>query len=61
MVYSLAVMNGGSRSTSKSTRSKASLCLGKKEARDHVGDKREELFLIVSTAKNVSGTKYKVP
>ena len=61
VVYSLAVMNGGGRSASKTTRSKASVCLGKKPVQGPAGGvKRDELYLIVSTAKNVSGSKYKV-
>ena len=65
VVYSLAMENGRGRSTSKSNRSKASVCLGKKPSSNQPrspegNEKREELFLVVSTAKNVSGSKYKV-
>ncbi len=42
---------------SKSTRSKASISLGKK---NQGNAKQDELFLVVSTAKNVTGSKYKV-
>ena len=59
VVYSLAVANGGVGS--RSHRARASLSLGKKTGGNPSGGRsREELFLIVSTAKNVSGTKYKV-
>ena len=65
VVYSLALENGSGRSTSKSNRSKGCVCLGTKPAPNHLRspegkEKREELFLIASTAKNVSGSKYKV-
>ena len=61
--YSLAVVSGGS--SGKSSRSRASICLGKKPVPPTAGStegesKKEELFLIVSTAKNVAGNKYKV-
>jgi len=57
VVYSLVVGKG---STSKSNKSKASLCLGKKIDKGPSGERREELYLTVSTAKNVTGNKYKV-
>lgn len=60
VVYTLAL--GGV--PSKSSRSRASLCLGKKPAprppNGRAGGGTEELYLIVSTAKNVEGYKYKV-
>lgn len=64
IVYSLAVAKGGI--SSRSSRSRAALSLGKKPVPmrstdvSGEGSKREELYLIVSTAKNVAGTKYKV-
>lgn len=58
VVYTLAVAAGGV--PSKSSRSRASLCLGKKPTPRHMGAGRDELYLIVSTAKNVEGSKYKV-
>ncbi len=46
---------------SKTTRSKASISLGKKaQGGGTNAAKQDELFLVVSTAKNVSGSKYKV-
>ena len=57
VIYALAVANGGV--ASKSTRSRASVSLGKKPAASS-GLGKEEVFIVVSTAKNVSGTKYKV-
>ena len=56
--------NGGA--ASRSSRSRAAVSLGKKAAprvsgsRGGEASSREELFFIVSTAKNVDGTKYKV-
>ena len=62
IVYTLALANGGA--PSRSSRARASICLGKKGAAPPSGAegsaKKEELFLIVSTAKNVPGNKYKV-
>lgn len=63
VVYSLALVSGGH--SGRSSRSRASICLGKKPVPSLAGSpegatKREELFLIVSTAKNVAGNKYKV-
>ena len=64
VVYSLAVANGGI--PSRSSRSRAALSLGKKPVPTRSADgpgegsKKEELYLIVSTAKNVAGAKYKV-
>ena len=67
VVYSLALANGGA--PSRSSRARASICLGKKpvpsaksssSASSEGTAKKEELFLIVSTAKNVAGNKYKV-
>ena len=66
VVYSLALANGGT--PSRSSRARASICLGKKPVPTQTGSsassegaaKKEELFLIVSTAKNVAGNKYKV-
>ena len=63
VVYALALANGGA--PSRSSRARASICLGKKPVLLPPGSpegtaRKEELFLIVSTAKNVSGNKYKV-
>ena len=66
VVYSLALANGGT--PNRSSRARASICLGKKpvpsqsssSASSQGSAKKEELFLIVSTAKNVAGNKYKV-
>lgn len=62
VVYTLALAAGSV--PSKSSRCRASLCLGKKPAprlpNGLVGAEREELYLIVSTTKNVEGSKYKV-
>ena len=70
VTYSLALAAGGGVS-SKSSRSKASVCLGKKpfskfpEGEEESsstgrGKGRDELYLTVSTIKNVEGTRYKV-
>ena len=59
MTYTLAVTNGGA--ASKGTRSRASLTLGKKSTGS--GSKKrkeEEMYMLVSTVKNVAGTSYKV-
>lgn len=53
--YTLAQANGGI--PGKGNKSRASLSIGKKTNSE---GKHEELFLIVSTVKNVLGTKYKV-
>ena len=62
VVYALAVAKGGA--PSRSSRARASICLGKKPAPGSSGEgqatKKDELYLIVSTAKNVAGNKYKV-
>lgn len=65
VVYALALANGGA--LSRSSRTRASISLGKKPisvqsglCADSEGSAKKELFLIVSTAKNVSGNKYKV-
>ena len=67
VAYSLALANGGT--PSRSSRARASICLGKKSVPSQASSsqtsskgtaKKEELFLIVSTAKNVAGNKYKV-
>ena len=65
IVYTLALANGGA--PSRSSRARASICLGKKGAGPSSSGsgaegsaKKEELYLIVSTAKNVPGNKYKV-
>lgn len=66
VVYALALAAGGV--PSKSSRSRASVCLAKKPvpktkevSTSALPDKRrEELYLIVSTTKNVEGSKYKV-
>ena len=63
IVYTLALANGGA--PNRSNRARASICLGKKAIPQKSGSsegtaKKEELFLIVSTAKNVAGNKYKV-
>ena len=62
VVYSLALALGGA--PSKSSRSRASLCLGTKPvpraSNGRTRVEREELYLIVSTTKNVEGSKYKV-
>ena len=71
VVYSLALAASASASTCKSSRSRASLCLGKKPApvrgvgsskEDSTGSQRsrDELYLMVSTAKKVQGYNYKV-
>lgn len=69
VVYSLAVANGGV--PCRSSRSRAALSLGKKPSGEprakggpssfaESGGKKEEIYLVVSTAKNVAGTKYRV-
>ncbi len=63
-IYSLALTSGGV--PSKSSRSRASLSLGKKPSAKSSTSKeapergKDELYLILSTAKNVEGAKYKV-
>lgn len=61
--YQLAVTNGGAQG--RSSRSRAAVSLGKKavpvaSGSRGEGNPREELYFIVSTAKNMAGTKYKV-
>ena len=58
LTYSLAVSNGSV--PSRSSRSRAAITLGKKPGPRGTGSNREEMYLMVSTAKNVAGTKYKV-
>ena len=63
VIYSLALASGGV--PSKSSRSRASVCLGKKSASkasfsSSENREKDELYVIVSTAKNVEGTRYKV-
>jgi len=51
--------NGGY--AGKSVRSKAALCLGRKEASKSklvCRDRKDQIFLLLTTAKNSSGTKY---
>lgn len=55
LVYSLAVSSGGM--SSRSSRSRAAITLGKKPG--PAGSGREEVYLIVSTTNNVAGSKYK--
>ena len=57
LTYSLAVSSGGV--PSRSSRSRAAITLGKKSGGG--GRRDEELYITVSTAKNVTGSKYKVP
>ena len=52
-VYTLAQTLGGNDCACKNKKSRASVSIGKR-------DKDDELFLTVSTVKNVSGMKYKV-
>jgi len=54
--YSLS--HGGD--AGKSTRSKAAICLGRKESRSKLvcQDKKDQIFLLLITAKNSNGTKY---
>ena len=56
VTYSLAVSSGGV--SSRSSRTRAAITVGKKPGPP--GGRREELYVIVSTAKNVAGSKYKV-
>lgn len=59
VTYTLALTSGGAGS--KGTRSRASLTLGKKPIGS--GPKKgkdEEMYMLVSTMKNVTGTSYKV-
>ena len=59
VTYTLAVTNGGA--SSKGTRSRASLTLGKKPTGSGPKKgKEEEMYMLVSTVKNVTGTSYKV-
>ena len=62
LIYSLAVSSGGA--SGRSSRSRAVITLGKKpgpagSSSGGNGGRREEMYLIVSTAKNVTGSKYK--
>lgn len=57
LTYSLAVSS--SSIPSRSSRSRAVITLGKKPGPAGSGARREEMFLIVSTAKNLAGSKYK--
>ena len=59
LIYSLAVGASG-----RSSRSRAAITLGKKpgpagSSSGGNGGRREEMYLIVSTTKNVTGSKYK--
>lgn len=66
VVYALALAAGGV--PSKSSRTRASVCLAKKpipkskevSTSAQSDRRRDELYLIVSTTKNVEGSKYKV-
>ena len=64
VIYSLSLAGGGT--PCKSTRCRASVSLGKKShteqtsASSSIKKKREEVYIVVSTSKNVEGTKYKV-
>ena len=60
LTYSLAV-SGGSV-PSRSSRSRAAITLGKKAGGGGAGSSKrgEELYVVVSTAKNIAGAKYKV-
>ena len=60
VIYSLSLAKGGV--PSKSTRCRASISLGKKTHAEPTssGKKKEEVYFVVSTSKNVEGTKYKV-
>ena len=61
LTYSLAVSSGNI--PCRSSRSRAAITLGKKPSSTAGGSGmkiRDELYVIVSTAKNVTGSKYKV-
>ena len=58
VTYTLAQASGAG-SMSKGTRSRASVSIGRKSSCK--GGKEEELYMLVSTVKNVTGTSYKVP
>ena len=61
IIYSLAMTGGGL--PCKSNRCRACVSLGKKTRLDSsstVKRKKEEIYLSVSTAKNLEGTQYKV-
>ncbi|CAI8048391.1 Leucine-rich repeat protein 1 [Geodia barretti] len=58
LTYALAVSSGSV--PSRSSRSRAAITLGKKPGSAAGSGRREELYVIVSTAKNVTGSKYKV-
>lgn len=55
VTYSMAVTACVPTHLHRSSKSRASICLGKKGS-----GKKEELFVSVITTKNVSGTSYKV-
>ena len=54
-VYLLATSAGGPRVPGKSSNSRASVCVGRK-----ITGGKDELYLTISTARNVAGIKYKV-
>ncbi len=56
-VYTLAQFSGAEGSACKNKKSRASLTIGKKNGSQH---SEQELFLVVSTIKNIPGLKYKV-
>ncbi len=61
VIYTLSLAGGGA--PSKSSRCRASVSLGKKPHLDPTSSekkKRDEVYFVVSTSKNVEGTKYKV-
>ena len=60
VTYSLALAGGGA--PCKSSRCRASVSLGKKTSRSSSTLKKdhEEIFLTVSSVKNLEGVKYKV-
>ena len=58
LTYSLAVSSGSL--SSRSSRSRAVIIVGKKPGPTAANGRREELYVIVSTTKNVTGSKYKV-
>ena len=56
-VYILATTGGGE---AKSKRARASLSIGRKKGTGTSTKQEDELYLVVSTVKNVTGMKYKV-
>ena len=56
-VYILATTGGGE---AKSKRARASLSIGRKKGAGTSTKQEDELYLVVSTVKNVTGMKYKV-